>query len=73
MSRREIIDKHLNKFVSRKLLAFVIATAGLFAGNLLSGDWVIVASVYIGSQAAADIVSQLYKAKSGQNEINREF
>jgi hypothetical protein len=33
MSRKELIDKYLNKFVSRKLLAFIIATIGLFLGN----------------------------------------
>jgi hypothetical protein len=65
MSRKEIVDRYLNKFVSRKLLAFVIATIGLFAGNLLSGDWVVIAAVYIGAQAATDIIKDVYKSKSG--------
>jgi hypothetical protein len=65
MSRKELIDKYVNKFVSRKLLAFIIATVGLFLGNLLSGDWVVIAAVYIGAQAATDIIKDVYKSKSG--------
>jgi hypothetical protein len=71
MSRKELIDKYVNKFVSRKLLAFFIATIGLFAGNLISGDWVVIATVYIGAQTAADIVKDIYKSRN--NEINGEF
>jgi hypothetical protein len=65
MSRKEIVDKYVNKFVSRKLLAFVIATVALFTGVLISGDWVVIAAVYIGAQAATDIIKDIYKAKSG--------
>jgi hypothetical protein len=65
MSRQEIVDKYVNKFVSRKLLAFVIATIALFTSDLISGDWVIIATVYIGAQAATDIVKDIYKSKSG--------
>jgi len=71
MSRKEIMDKYVNKFVSRKLLVFIIATIALFIGNLISGDWVIIATVYIGSQTAADIVKDIYKSRN--NEINGEF
>lgn len=71
MSRKEIMDKYVNKFVSRKLLVFIIATIALFIGNLISGDWVIIATVYIGAQAATDIVKDIYKSRN--NEINGEF
>jgi len=71
MSRKEIMDKYVNKFVSRKLLVFIIATIALFIGNLISGDWVIIATVYIGAQTAADIVKDIYKSRN--NEINGEF
>lgn len=66
MSTREKVDKFLGKWVSRKLMAFIIASVALFVGNLESSDWVIVATVYIGAQAATDIVERLIKAKSGQ-------
>jgi hypothetical protein len=65
MSRKELVDKYLNKFVSRKLLAFIIATIALFSGTLISGDWVVIAAVYIGAQAATDIIKEVYKSKSG--------
>ena len=70
MSRKELVDKYLNKFVSRKLLAFIIATISLFLGNLISGDWVIIAAVYIGAQAATDIIKNIYKSKSGIHETD---
>jgi len=65
MSRKEILDKYLHKFVSRKLLAFFVATIALFTSDLISGDWVIIAAVYIGAQAATDIVKDVYRSKSG--------
>ena len=68
MSRKEIVDKYLNKFVSRKLLVFVVATFGLFFKNLVSGDWVIIATAYIGAQATTDIIKDIYKSKAGVHE-----
>ena len=61
MSRKEIIDKYLSNYLSRKLMVFVIASAGLFTGTLTSGDWVILATVYVGTQGAVDIVQKLRK------------
>jgi uncharacterized membrane protein YjjP (DUF1212 family) len=56
---KETLDKLLNKFISRKLLVFFIACVGLFFSNITSGDWVIVASAYIGIQGFTDIFSKL--------------
>lgn len=56
---REQVDAILNKFISRKLLVFTIACAGLFLGNLTSSDWVVVATAYIGVQGFTDIVKGL--------------
>lgn len=58
MSKQEI-DIILNKLISRKLLVFLIACAGLFIGNLTSQDWVIIATAYIGIQGFTDIVNKL--------------
>jgi hypothetical protein len=63
MSRKEIIDNILNKWISRKLVVFIIASVGLFIGNLTSEDWVTVAVVYIGSQTVIDTVKDFYKIK----------
>jgi len=56
---REQLDVILNKFISRKLLVFLIACIGLFIGNLSSSDWVIIATAYISVQGFTDIVKGL--------------
>lgn len=67
MSRKEFVDKHLNKWISRKLIVFIIGSVALFSGFLTSGDWVIISAVYLGSQAVTDIVERLLKAKGGNS------
>lgn len=61
---REQLDIVLNKWISRKLLVFTVACGGLFSGYLLSNDWVIIATAYIGIQGFTDIVERLTKAKN---------
>lgn len=56
---KQRIDQFLNRWLSRKLMVFVVASVGLFSGTLISGDWVILATVYIGTQGALDIVYKL--------------
>ena len=68
MSRREKIDLFLNKWVSRKLTVFIVASFGLFFGNLTSSDWVIIATTYIAIAGATNIVERLMKAKGVVNE-----
>jgi len=69
MSRREFIDKHLNKWISRKLTVFIIASIALFCGFVISGDWVIISAVYLGSQTVTDIIERLIKAKSTSGDF----
>ena len=64
MSRKEKIDLFLSRWVSRKLMAFVIASVALFSGSIESNDWVIVATMYVAVQGATDIVERLMKAKN---------
>jgi hypothetical protein len=56
---RERLDKILNRYVSRKLMVFVVASFGLFSGTLTSSDWVIISAVYIGTQGAIDAIAKL--------------
>ena len=56
---RQKLDAFLNKYLSRKLMVFFIASFGLFSGTLDSSDWVMLATVYIGTQGAVDIVTKL--------------
>jgi len=59
-----IVDNILSSWFSKKLLVFVIGSIALFLGNLESADWVIIATVYIGSQAAVDIVEKVIKSRT---------
>ena len=67
MSRKEKIDLFLSRWVSRKLMAFVIASVALFSGSIESNDWVIVATAYISLQGVTDIVERIYKSKNNVN------
>ena len=53
------IDQILNRYMSRKLMVFVVASLGLFWGALTGSDWVTIATVYIGTQGAIDAVTKL--------------
>tara|TARA_R110001632_G_scaffold33723_1_gene86478 strand:+ start:10 stop:189 length:180 start_codon:yes stop_codon:yes gene_type:complete len=53
------IDTVLKKYVSRKLMVFVVASVGLFSATLTSSDWVTIAAVYIGTQGAIDAIAKL--------------
>lgn len=56
---RHIVDKGLQKLISRKLLAWATATSLLMFSDLTSGDWVIITCVYIGGQTVIDAVAKL--------------
>jgi hypothetical protein len=58
---KEQFDIILNKWISRKLLVFIIACIGLFNQTLTSSDWVVIATAYIGIQGFTEIVTQLKK------------
>ena len=51
-------DRHVERFISRKFLAWLTATGLAVAGSLTSGDWVAVTLAYIGSQALVDLAVQ---------------
>tara|TARA_Y100000310_G_scaffold341745_1_gene441891 strand:- start:181 stop:369 length:189 start_codon:yes stop_codon:yes gene_type:complete len=56
---RHVIDKGLEKLVSRKLLAWATATGLLMFADLASSDWVLITCVYIGGQTVVDAVAKL--------------
>ena len=53
------IDRILNKRISKKLFVFTVATLLAIFGDLTSSDWVIIATVYIGTQGVIDAVAKL--------------
>jgi hypothetical protein len=56
---KEQFDLILSKWISRKLLVFLIACGGLFSQTLTSADWVIIATAYIGIEGVTNIVERL--------------
>jgi len=61
-------DKHLERFISRKFLAWITATGLCFCGTVTSGDWVAVTLAYIGSQALVDLATQWKHGKTASKE-----
>ena len=56
---KQIIDKSLNKLISRKLMVWTTATyLMLFTTSLASSDWVAISLAYIGIHGLADIATQ---------------
>ena len=54
-----VIDKSLHKVVSRKLLVWGTATGAMFFGMVDATNWVDICMVYIGSEAATNMVAAL--------------
>ena len=52
-------DKYVERFISRKFLAWITASGLALYGVLSSSDWTSLTMVYIGSQAAVDLVKNL--------------
>ena len=58
-----LLDKLVGKLWSRKFMVWGTATFLIFQGQLTSSDWVMVSLVYIGSQAAVDLLTQMKYGK----------
>ena len=66
MSRvKAFLDTYIEKFISRKFLAWGTATYLCLDGVVESTDWVAVTLAYIGSQALVDLATQWKHGKSG--------
>ena len=64
MSRQEYVDKYLSKFISRKLIVFVVASIGLFTGNIDGNNWVIISTAYVSIEGFTSVVKEIYKSKN---------
>jgi|TARA_Y100000034_G_C6719551_1_gene318294 hypothetical protein len=58
-STRGKLDRLIERFTSRKLLVWVVASGLMVVGTLESGDWVIVSALYLGGQSIIDAVAKL--------------
>ena len=56
---KAFMDKHVERFISRKFLAWLTATGLTLAGHVTSEDWVIISAIYIGGQTVIDGISRL--------------
>lgn len=57
-----VLDRCMEKVISRKFLAWITATGLLaFTSNLDADNWIIVTSIYIGGQTVIDAVDRLRK------------
>jgi len=61
---REQFDKILSKWISRKLLVFIISTIALFSKFITSTDWIVIAGIYLGTETAISIITEHIKNKS---------
>ena len=66
MSRKNL-DTLINKWISRKLFVFLIATLLLWLADLESSDWTMIAVVYLGSQTVLDSVVAYNKSRNNNN------
>jgi hypothetical protein len=66
--RSALIDRGLNKMISRKLLVWGFATVGVPLGFITGDQWVQLSMIYIGSQAAMDFVLNYAKVKNGTQQ-----
>ena len=57
-----VVDRALEKAVSRKLLVWVTATGLAAYGFLSSGDWVMISALYLGGQSVIDAIVKLKSA-----------
>ena len=65
MMSRELIDKYVNKFISRKLIVWLTATGFLWFGKVDASNWITLSLVYIGSTAVIEMVNCI---RSGGNQ-----
>lgn len=68
MTMRQLLDRNLNKFVSRKLLVWLTATGFLCTGFITNEQWVALALAYVGVQGFADIAVRWKSA--GREDIS---
>jgi len=64
------LDTLINKWISRKLFVFLIATLLLWLADLESSDWTMIAITYLSSQTILDSVVAYNKSKNnGQGDL----
>ncbi len=55
-------DRHLERFMSKKLLVWLTTTGLLLAEKVDSEQWIVIAAAYVGTQGFVDVVAR-FKGK----------
>jgi len=63
-SMRPFFDRILGRVISRKLAVWIAGSSFLALGDLPAADWVTLSLVYIGTQGAVDLATQVLGARS---------
>lgn len=66
---KAFLDKHMERFISRKFLAWITATALCWIGSVTSDNWTAITLAYIGTQALVDIATQWKKGDTLQSQV----
>ena len=63
---KSFAERHVERFISRKFLAWVVATGLCAYGTVNSDNWTAITLAYIGTQALVDMA---VKWKHGPSDI----
>ena len=66
------IDTILSKWLSRKLMVFIVSACALFMGKIQGEDWVIISTAYIAIEGTIDAVTRLKGVKLPLKEGEKE-
>ena len=55
---REQFDKIISKWISRKLLVWIFATIFLAFKLITNTDWLVISSIYIGTETAISVIEK---------------
>ena len=55
---KAFVDKYVERFISRKFLAWLTATLLCWYGMVTSDNWTAITLAYIGTQALVDMATQ---------------
>lgn len=58
---KHIIDKILSFAISKKLTVFLISCIALFSDKIDGEQFMVMASVYVGTQGIIDAIKEYYK------------
>jgi hypothetical protein len=61
---KAFLDKHVSRFMSRKLLVWLTSTGLLVADKIDGEQWVALALAYVGVQGFADLATQWKRPKA---------